>query len=393
MTARDHLVFVPADYQSSKLATNARLLKTGLHDRWKPLFDLLDIAKLDRCHLIQDLILPNYAHWQDAGKLGALTWLRENLFVEVRRLEARTPLAVRALQDSIADAPLVRCIGGQYYPIRKIYDPKADVVRDVLGTTAPIPDMEHYKSGRDVWLSFFRNLGMVDTPRPDDILKHIDGLIEEAGSRGVADVTGRLNRVYNHIRDRWNQLAASEVPSKQPGTASSTLAMSLRGRTWLPAEHNPAVLRQYPGNRMPEDRLYRPAELYMQSQAHLCASQEPICGVADPPASVQRALGFPSLPPVETVCSHLEKLLELWGMADNSGIAVNPLERSLHQIYAYLGRLKGEPDDTEQGAILWDLFDRSEVTSRFAEQACLWDSRSRTLLETGARIPKLCSVL
>ncbi len=255
------------------------------------------------------------------------------------------------------------------------YDPTAEIVKDVLGEQAGMPDMTFYDAERDQWLDFFKLLGMADSPRPGDLLRHIDDLIVTANGAGRESVDEQMIAVFEHIVPRWEKLAGEPVPADEHSAKAQTFAEALRARAWFPAQRDRRDLRRYPGYSIPEDRLYRPEELELPRNAHLVASQRPIAAIrsAEPGLLVRSVLGFPLAPPLEVVVADFDRLLELWESPSHGGIQRIALERSLGEIYRYFGGHLGDAGTSAESRGANEVLSNQRLQHHYADRACLWD--------------------
>jgi hypothetical protein len=111
------------------------------------------------------------------------------------------------------------------------------------------------------------------------------------------------------------------------------------------------------GAVVPENRLYRPDELFLAAQANLVSSLHPIFARARVKVDVQRALEFQVSVPLESALRHFEHLLRIWN--SDSQPPRDSFQAALEEIYSYLG---GYGKRHEAAAI----------RSRFEGVACLW---------------------
>jgi hypothetical protein len=131
----------------------------------------------------------------------------------------------------------------------------------------------------------------------------------------------------------------------------------LQERAWLPAETSSRGLQRWPGATAPEDRLYRPDELFLAAQANLVASQCPVFARGRVKADVLRVLGFQTAVPLETVLLHFEHLLQLWGTPGRPKRDI--FESALYDIYRYLAAYTTRPE-------------AAAISNRFAGVWCIW---------------------
>jgi hypothetical protein len=204
---------------------------------------------------------------------------------------------------------LVRCSDRRLRSAESIYNPLSEVVRNILGNVAAIPDMEFYSQDSETWLNFFSDLGMRQNPNADDILACVDNLIQTANRSGAEAVGDSCIAVFNYIVDNWDALKNTRIAN-----SNKTLPEALADKSWLPVEGNPEKLSQYFGAAKPEARLYRAKDLCFIQDAPLVASQKFI--FARPQrdllkVEIRNALGFEPVEP-NTVIDHFDTLIKLW---------------------------------------------------------------------------------
>lgn len=360
-------VYIPGDYEPPSIAGHLKLLSLGptkSSQIWRSFFEFLDVQTLDRATLIRDCLLSDYSSLSSEEQLSGLEWIRDNLSKAQTELEAigEDPAA---LENEIANADLVYCTDANLRPASLIYDPNEEVVRQIFGDAAPIPNMDYYAKGRDRWLKFFRSLGMLVTPSANDLLNYIDGLIQQASQSGTASVSKACMTVYYHIETYWDKLT----------TEDSRFSQTLKTKTWLPVECRGDELKQYPGACIPENRLYRPEEVSFIQDVHLVASQRPLFRVKSPPKrDIQEALGFRSRS-WRAALNHFKVLTDLWETKEHSNINQDNFRTALETIYKHLASIclgSGAVDRNNQ--INEQV--KNEIYNQLADQKCLWKEDS-----------------
>lgn len=322
--------FVPDAEDLPAVAGNVRLFETGLNQRWRLLLEGLGAQPLDLARVITKVLLPSYGRLTEHEQFETLRWIRDNLARAVSELADRGDEG-QWLDEAVAGTPVVRTVTGGLAAPEDLYDPSAErIVVEVLGERAAFPDMTWYSHDGRTWRLFFERLGMSASPRPDDILGYVDDLVAEAKEAGASAVADRALGVLDHLDSYWFDVADMEVQ------AGGTLAHALRGRAWLPARRSKQGAN-FPMFAEPEDRLYRPSELYPPSLAPLVASQHPILPKRDTRSEVARGLNSPTQPPFDSVIAHLDVLLEAWG-SGAPPFTEGQLVKSLNGIYQFLGR-------------------------------------------------------
>ncbi len=297
-------IYLPAEgYQPPEFIENFRLLKLGVTEYdWLPLFKFLGVPILSRARLITDCLLPEYPTLAYEEQLIVLSWIRDNLDKVQKEFELETSSQnFDQFKQQIKSASLVRCTDGRLRSIESIYSPEIEIVPQIMGNKAAIPDMNFYSDKSDEWLNFFVELGMKKILTVADLLNSIDNLIQKANRFGVDSVSESLLNIFEYILDNWEDVK------------SEKLLQNIREKYWLPAERNPEVLSRYAAALIPEPKLYRPLDLSLIEEAHLVASQKPIfAGKSELlKEEIRRKLGFL---PVEAniVLDHFETIIGNW---------------------------------------------------------------------------------
>ncbi|MEG3839591.1 sacsin N-terminal ATP-binding-like domain-containing protein [Microcoleus sp. herbarium14] len=302
-------VYLTGDgYAPPEIAGNLRLLCLGQKREWLPLFQLLQVPTLTRARLIRDCLLPEYASFSPEEQLIALTWIRDNVAKASIELAEGGENAL-GLQSELKKARLVRCSDRRLRSAESIYNPLSEVVRNIIGNIAVIPDMDFYSQDSENWLNFFSDLGMRQNPNADDILACVDNLIKTANRSGVSAVSGSCIAVLNYIVDNWDALKTTRIAN-----TNKTLPESLVDKSWLPVEANPEKLSQYFGAAKPEAKLYRAKDLCFIQDACLVGSKKLI--LARPQrdllkVEIRNALGFEPVEP-NIVLDHFDTIIKIW---------------------------------------------------------------------------------
>lgn len=339
---------IPGEFALPPLGAAVTQLELGEENRWRPLFVFLGVPVLGRAAFIEDHLVGAYGGLDVEGQRSALDWLRVNLNAAVSEREGDG--GAEGFRDVVRGAALVRCADGVCRPAPETYDPAAEVVRDLLGAAAPFPDVQFYTPGLERWLAFFRTLGMTDRVRARDVLAYVDRLVVEAKLKGVAKAVGRIVKVFQYLDGAWGELGTEDVDD-----GGGTLAEALKERAWLPAERQ--RLSRWPAAAAPEDRLFRPEELYLQAHANLVASQAPVLSVSRVGDKISEDLGFSGEPSPELVLDHFEQLIDSWNPRGGEKVR-KAFETAFDDVYRYISTLDG----TDEGAGLSD---------RFADRPCL----------------------
>ena len=114
-----------------------------------------------------------------------------------------------------------------------------------------MPNATLYYKNWDEWLEFFSKLGMLNSPKPQDILDFVDTLIKKAQRSCGDTVAESCIDILKYINSHWEDLENAKVDD-----GKATLTDALNKRAWLPVEISPRNLQQYPAALIPENRLY-----------------------------------------------------------------------------------------------------------------------------------------
>jgi len=311
VSLNDENVYLPGGgYEPPEIAGTLRLLRLEKNREWLGLFQLLQVPVLNRARLIRECLLPEYASFAPEEQLTALAWIRDHLSEACKELEKGGEDA-SSFKEELKKARLVRCSDRRLRSAELVYTPENQVIRNIVGNLAAIPDMEFYSQDELLWLDFFEGLGMRRTLSADDIVAAVDNLIQTANRSGAVAVTDACIAVFNYIvdNDNWDELKHTKIAN-----TNKTLAETLADKPWVPVEQNPQKLSQYPGAAIPEPRLYRAKDVCFIQEVRLVASQKflfarPECDLLKP--EIRTALGFE---PVDTttVIDHFDTLIKTW---------------------------------------------------------------------------------
>ena len=122
---------------------------------------MLDFGELDRPRLIKDILLPAYQDLSAHEQVKALSWIRDNLSTAETQLQQSNGSSGEALHNAVAEAHLIRCTDGKLHPGKYVYNPEVQVIREVLGESAWIPDMSVYDRRQRIVVAPFRVFGHV----------------------------------------------------------------------------------------------------------------------------------------------------------------------------------------------------------------------------------------
>jgi sacsin len=334
-------VYLPGGFRPPSLVDAVvELVDAGPGGRWRALLDKLGVGEMRCNRYLADVLIPTYPTLAPEMQRAALMWLRDD--VDLRAIEIEEP----ALCEQLRRAPLIRARSGEMHPAAQLHD------GDDEGSAGPLierrartPDMEFYRGDPERWRVFFTWLGLRRDPPPETLLADIDALLAHLEQDAAAARSG-LAELFVHIHGRWSGLGASTL-----------LIEGLQRRAWLPAVTASAAA----GFVAPEDRLYRPEELYLPEQLERIASQGPVFAATLPALDPEltAALGF-RVPETAAIVAHLDLLRELWQGAEHGGLAPAAVTAATAAIYAELGRPERDvPEDMLQ---------------ELAMRRCVWDA-------------------
>ncbi len=334
------------------------LLKLGDGQTWKALFDILCVKTLDRSTFIQDFLIPNYAKIDSSEQLASLTWIRENYDLTFKEIRKRDPQKAGDFKQLISKIPLVCCEDSYLHPISNIYDPRETVIRDILGD-APMPNSTLYSQDWHEWLDFFSKLGMLNSPKPQDLLDFVDTLIQKAQRSCGDTVAESCINIINYLNNHWKDLKDVTI-----NNGKSKLIDALKERAWLPIEISPSNLQKYPAALISKDRLYRASEVAIWDDGYLIASQRPLLNralVLQP--DFKKALGLDfGIDKWEQVVAHLYRLIALWGNSKLEELSLpENFDRAIQKVYEFLS-IKSIINQHGDG-----------LKSQFEDTPCLWN--------------------
>lgn len=355
VAATDAHVYVPSDFKPPAIDLKISILASS--DRWLPLYQRMQIPSLDAIRYLGDALLPALPSLAETDRVRALRWIRDTQLSRLLNPEEK------GLRDRLGSVVAVQASDGLTHAINELYDPKSELVRDVLGDAALHPNQEVYRDRPDHWLRFFRELGMADNPRPSEIIQHLRRLI----TRGLA-AQKEIRRVFEFLEKNWKELSQVQM---QSGRATVLLPQLLAELPFFPAlQESPQ-----PGFRAPEPRLYRSEELALDVE--LVGSQLPVSAWSIP-AGIAKDLKFRRVPELPAVLLHFQRLLDLWESPEQSGIGPDAMRDSLSDIYRHLGRYQETlPRDGDATFVLTSR-DR-QLLSQLQARRCIWDQSKKRL--------------
>ncbi|MFW6357912.1 MAG: sacsin N-terminal ATP-binding-like domain-containing protein [Chroococcales cyanobacterium] len=355
VSLNDADVYLPGNgYDAPAIAITFRLLQLGKsHSNWLSLFKMLNVPVLNRATLIQDCLLRDYPTLAPNEQEITLTWIRDNLENTLEELKQNNENQQQFL-DQLSGAPLVRCQDGRLRAVRTIYSPNSTVIQSLLGSKAAIPDVNLYTDAK--WFDFFKRLGMQEIPNANDLVNCVENIIQTANRYGVEEVTEDALALFEYIGNNWEQFRFAVTKE------NVSFLDAIKDKAWLPVIRDPNILKEYPGAKLPELRLYRPSEVSCPSDALLVASCRPVFARQEgklPSVEIRNALGFSAIQ-LEEVLAHFENLLQL-EVSEKASIL--PAVREIYS-YLYTHVVKASSVTEEE---------KQRIQSRFCQLPCLWD--------------------
>ncbi len=183
------------------------------------------------------------------------------------------------IRSALAQLPLIECADGQFRRPAEVYFPSAIIV-EVLGNHVPqaLVPTEH----ATVTNELFSWLGIVESPRFENIVTHVQEIVQSPPSDSTATA---IRTIFAHLAARLQT------------TSTGTDALSpLKSLAWLPARGNAT-------------QWFSPSELYATFQDYLFSSQAQFLdvdrSVQNTASALFSALGLKSTPPLALVVDHL----------------------------------------------------------------------------------------
>lgn len=338
-------LYRPAGFEPPAIGLTVHLLEHV--ERWEHLFERLSIRPLERRRFLDEMVLPALPELSDADRWKAWIWIRDSFWATLLSDDEE------GLRTKLGSAS-VRAMDGALYAVRDLHDPQSRVIRDVFGDASRYPDLTNRKD-KAGWLQFFRELGLIQSPTPGELLQHIDRLADD----GLA-AEPRLRNVWTHVLEHWDELSERTI---QQGRAARSFPQALAEKAWFPALSK----SNKPGFQPPEPRLYRADELH--EAVELVGSQAPIFAW-QLKATIAKALGVQRTPPLALVLAHFDFMLALWGKNGRVDLDPEEFDNVMERIYDYISRF------AENGGSSLSRMERV-VLQQYRDRPCLWDRKRR----------------
>lgn len=353
-------VYIPKS-EPPKVAGSFKILQLGENDRWKKLFNVLAVPELNDNEIIKNLV-DSYQELTTNQQREALTWIRVHLVNTEDEIEEKNENSSLDLDiiRLIKESELIMSEDGNLRSPENLYHPdNKDTICKILGNKINTPDMEFYKKSSKSWLKFFEKLNLLTSPSADDLLAHVDNLIEQSKQELTTEIESSLMKFYRYIEKDWEILKELTISE-----SNQKFFDSLKERAWLPAERNKKDLEKIPGSIycLPQAKLYKGNELEFFENSFLVASQRPLFRAKFPLKQFAEALGFHTVPSGRTVVDHFKFLISFWDEANISEIDDKSFQKSINNIYTYFANHFNHKEDSKK----W-LYDE------LRDEKCLWD--------------------
>lgn len=352
--ASDHGVYLPSGFQAPSLGLKMFLVDLG--DRWGRLYSKLEIPELGPRAFLEEMLLPALPGLPEGDLWTAWRWIKDTFSAHLM------DDGEKQLRGKLASVNGFPASDGSLRAIAILHDPTSKVVSDVLGSSALYPQLASQRD-KESWLQFLRNLSLIRSPQPKELLAHIDALRGKGLSAEPA-----LRKVWDHIVEHWEALSKRAVLD---GGQRVGFPIALSGRAWLPAVPSSAA----PGFRMPEQRLFRAGELHQD--VNLVGSQAPVIAWRHG-THVAVQLGMARTPRLELVMDHFDCLLASFAVEGQTARASRNLGAALGYIYKYLKRRLGD-ELQENGGAAGITSDERRRLRRYPSILCIWDDPTNRL--------------
>jgi hypothetical protein len=222
----------------------------------------------------------------------------------------------------------------------------------VLGDLARLPDKQAYRAERSKWLEFFKQLGMSDEPRTDELLVRLDRLTSAA-----EPALDALTAVVEHLCDRW--AALDTAPVTLDGRVM-TFREALRARTWIPTVRESTAL----AFAAPRARFVKPGDAYPKWLLPLVGSEAPVSNLRSFPAPMARALQVPETPPFDLLLRHFTRVLDAWGQSEKTEALAREAEHTAREFYRAVSHALAEPSRAHVAGV--------QLRAHLGGRNCIW---------------------
>lgn len=361
----DH--YVPIDFEFPEITVEVGVLECGRNQRWKSLYQALQVPSLTRGRLLTQILLPGIKKFSNAEMHRLLFWLRTNLHA-IREEESED--SADEIVSRLSEQLPIQCTDGKTRSPSNLYHPDSKFAAPLLGDSVGFPDLAVYKDKTDLWLEFFETLGMVRSPRPGHIVQAIDTVL--ASVQGYDEKSDQLAEIVEYLDQHWDELNELIIDDHlQPGDSVEwRLSDALSERAWLPAIRS--APRDYPVELLPvlTSNFFKPSEMLARTALGLVGSVRPVCRFFRV-SHIQDAIGLQTEPTLEDVLTHFENVLHV-GVKDPDQVSEG-LTAILNRIYEFLGR----HFETEVVDALESDPDVLGIRQRFELKSCIADSNRR----------------
>lgn len=229
-------------------------------------------------------------------------------------------LEKEGMRETLAALPMVRTKDGLLRAARDCYA-KTDALTEILGNQDGfwVDESIFSKSRTELYLGFFRSLGMRGKPSLEHALDRIEAIVEDPPSEKTRSA---ISKIFGFLFEVFQE---EDLAKKEEEFEDEISRM--RHMDWLPGEKEGGLDTEY---------WYAPHELYQPFRAGGFSSQVVVLGVTGTGRRLNRDflefLEMPAEPDTSTVVEHLEDCIE------------RGLEPSKHTYQILSERMKKEDD-------------------------------------------------
>jgi len=363
--AQDEGVFLPADFKPPRIGRGVVFFQTGQDNRWQKLLHRCGARYYREREYLNQVVLREFFELESDEQDKVITWLAAGSLV--RQLHGSDKANDRTLFDALRSASIVRCTDGALKAPTTVYHPESKAVHSLLGGGVAVPRAENDNTKERI-LALFMLLGMARQPRPADLLALVQALMEASSTEGLGAVVGKVNMLAQHLCEYWEELREESIDG-------ISLQDHLKELAWLPALSPTGETNEPAGLKVPDERLYHAAELFLVRRKHLVASQEPLCDLQKVSYDFQKALGVQDEVPLATVLNHFRCVRDV--VIRSELVPASQVAQCASALYRFLGESKrGEEAENASSSAL----DLNTALKSLRKECCIWDVGSNSFL-------------
>lgn len=337
-----------------------RLLQEGGHGA---LLRALGVSELTRRRLLDKCILPSVNELEDQSLVGVMGWVRDEWNYLVHEYGDESEIV-----SGLEEVPcLIDTMDERKEPIALYHPDVRHEVANLLGQKARFPHASWYGQESQLWLRFFKQLGLAITPRPQDLVDFIEEIIDrlEAHETTVEKEEKFLTEILKYVLVHWNSLAYMAVESRAHGDCQ--FYEFLADTEWIVPER---IENRFFDPCEVEDRLYAPEELLVTTQAPRSGSVRCFFpkSIREFSPQIRERLRVDRIPSPSELCTHLRNVVARYGERVIEEENMDDLGRLVAGVYRGLGehlQVAGEFEDN-------DRVDKLEaICAPFSDVPCL----------------------